>query len=235
MIELLRELDLFQGLDDEALAAFAAEGVERHVDPGETAFVEGSACTQFALIAEGTLEWSKCINGVDMVLVTREAPTYAGATNLLTGDPIVATGRAVTRLRVVTWEAGPFLQFLYATPSAMHTVVRLISPIAQRAESAALQQEKLAALGTLAAGLAHELNNPAAAARRTASELADALETLQDTVHQFVSSGVEREQAAQLVALQQSARAVHAVSVISVSHVGLCSDRSRNGVALCCS
>ena len=206
MIELLADLDLFQGVDDETLAAFAAHGVEGTLPVGGTVTVQGKPVERFVVIAEGTIEWSRCINGVDMVLSERHGPTYSGASNLLTGDPAVATGRASTPARVVTWDAESFLAFLQATPPAMRTAVRLIAPIAQAAQSSVLQQEKLAALGTLSAGLAHELNNPAAAARRTASELAEALDTLQDTAHQFVSSGLEREQVARLVELQQAAR-----------------------------
>ena len=70
----------------------------------------------------------------------------------------------------------------------------------------ALEQdrERLAALGTMAAGLAHELNNPAAAARRSASDLTDALDVW-PTIHAFGDAGVERPDALQLVELQEQA------------------------------
>ena len=80
-----------------------------------------------------------------------------------------------------------------------------VSPVMGRLTAIEQNRERLASLGTMAAGLAHELNNPAAAAKRSSAELGEALEVLTSAVSNFVEAGVSREVAAQLVELQREA------------------------------
>lgn len=81
--------------------------------------------------------------------------------------------------------------------------MRAIRPVAARIAAREQTRERLASLGTMSAGLAHELNNPASAAKRAASDLAEALEVLASSIARFVESGINREQTKELVAMQQ--------------------------------
>jgi signal transduction histidine kinase len=98
-----------------------------------------------------------------------------------------------------------FTRIALTQRSVHRKVMRAVRTVAARVAVREQNRERLASLGTMAAGLAHELNNPAAAARRAASDLAEALDVLSSTVGLFVESGIERDQAEQLVAMQRDA------------------------------
>ena len=106
-------------------------------------------------------------------------------------------GAAVLRVRMLAastsrWRTIPAGQFIDADavqPAVFDRVMHQVRPVVGRLTAIEQNRERLASLGTMAAGLAHELNNPAAAARRAAADLAEALEVIGSTVGQFVESG----------------------------------------------
>ena len=128
--------------------------------------------------------------------ITRQtAPTWMGAITVLTETGYAGEMRAVTDVRVAAIGAEDFTQLVTSQRPVFRRVMRAIRPVATRIAAREQNRERLASLGTMAAGLAHELNNPATAARRAADDLADALDVLASTIGLFVESGVERVEA----------------------------------------
>jgi signal transduction histidine kinase len=113
--------------------------------------------------------------------------------------------QAETVCRVAVIEPGDFERIILSQPPVHRRVMKVFAPVVRRLNNIEHERERLASLGTMAAGLAHELNNPAAAAQRAADQLEEALHVTNDALRRFVESGIEREDAAQLLALHQQA------------------------------
>jgi signal transduction histidine kinase len=112
---------------------------------------------------------------------------------------------ARTDVRLGEVENEAFLDLVLSQRAVHRRVMAQVRPVIARSTQREQNRERLASLGTMAAGLAHELNNPAAAAQRAAADLTEALDVIAGVVGHFVEAGISREDAEQLVALQRAA------------------------------
>jgi signal transduction histidine kinase len=203
--EELRAIDLFDDLDDGELAQWVAVARPRHVAPGEAIVEQGEEPEGLQLLLEGQAQALMLDHDRSEPVGRQRAPTWMGAIAILTAAPLGVRMQAETPCRLAVVAAEDFRRLAFAQPSIHRRVMQQVAPVMSRVAAIEQNRERLASLGTMAAGLAHELNNPAAAARRAASQLTEALDVISSTIARFVESGMERDQAEQLVHLQQEA------------------------------
>ena len=208
--EQLRPIDLFDGLTDAELLPWADAAELRTLAAGEPVAEQGQP-SAFNLVLEGSLE-AIAIDPQGRLEPVSEhlAPTWVGAIGVLTGGVSGVRMQAAGEVTIAAIEPERFIELTLAHRLVFDRVMRQVRPVVSRITAIEQNRERLASLGTMAAGLAHELNNPAAAATRAAADLAEALQVLGSTVGYFVESGIERSEAEKLVALQRMALARHA-------------------------
>ncbi|MEU0412170.1 ATP-binding protein [Streptomyces griseorubiginosus] len=205
--EEIGSLFLFEKLSAEQLDRLCSEGRVELFDPGPV-FTEGDPATCFYVMIEGTLVMSRRVGSDDIeVSRTSQRGVYAGAVMAYLGDGkpqrYMNSVRVPEPTRFFVLPAEAFANVMDEWfPMAVHLLegLALGSQTFQRAVG---QRERLLALGSLSAGLTHELNNPAAAAARATSSLRDRVAHMRDKLSAIASGPYHGDALKALVGLQE--------------------------------
>lgn len=175
VLQVLGEVTLFDGVDPEALATFAAQAEEVTFPTGSDLWLQGAADLFVHVLRAGAVEWTRDQGGERVLVGVHRAVTYFGAISALSRVPAKVQARALEECTVLRFGADAFRALCAADPELLARVVRLTGEVVATNEGAMRERERLASIGTLSAGLAHEINNPASAALRQVSALRAAL------------------------------------------------------------
>jgi signal transduction histidine kinase len=206
-VEELRAIELFTGLTDDQLADLATGGDEVPFEPGDVVFAEGDHADDWWVLLEGSLDLVRKVGREDVVVARMDVPgRWAGGFRAWDDNGIyLATGRGSTPGRLLRLDA-PHLRELVNRwfPLAGHLIGGL-HHTARSIESTVRQRDALVTLGTLAAGLAHEINNPAAAASRTVDELRQCCDALLEALTRLAHDDITAAQFSALDDLRREA------------------------------
>jgi len=190
--EALHQVPLFAHLPDDQLQCLSELGTEIWLQPGTQIAKQGDPPDGFYIILEGKTEWTRTVEGQSAHAVTLGAGDVFAELILLLDEPYPTSGRALTPVHLYKLTPTAFWQMLEICPKVWRHILKISAQRSQIHEAVTQQQAKLISLGTLSAGLAHELNNPAAAVKRGVQNLEEILQklpTLALKLHQQQLSG----------------------------------------------
>ena len=204
-IERLRSMPLFDGLRDGQLRELLAVADILAFEPGDVLFREARPADDWWVLLDGTIELVRHVGHEDTVLGAMSSPgQWAGG--FQAWDPhgiYMATSRPATAGHVLRVPASRLRDLASDWfPFGVHLIKGLTQTV-RTIESSARQRESLVALGTLAAGLAHEINNPASAATRAVDALDDTTQTLMHALARLADHSITAAQFAALDKLRQ--------------------------------
>ena len=170
----LRKIGILAELPDARLEELARNGRELILEAGEYLFREGEEADVPVPAPRGRARDDTQVGGDELQLLHHEPGGFLGAISLVTGGVYGGSTRSVGVSRLFLLEPEAFRALLVSEPAVFSAVMGVFVPVITNFTAMERDRDRLLSLGTLAAGLAHELNNPAAAAQRGASELRSA-------------------------------------------------------------
>jgi signal transduction histidine kinase len=181
--ELLR-VPAFANLPDDQIAWFISHSEELRLSAGEIYFRQGAPADAMYVVLEGQLQARGELGG-ETVVLSIEPGAVTGVLPFSRMQQFTIGTRALTDSRVLRFRTSLFPELIQKMPELTQRLVGLMSDRIRETTRREQQRDRLASLGKLSAGLAHELNNPASAAKRAASQLREVLKRIRDASHEL--------------------------------------------------
>src|SRR5690349_21802138 len=207
-VEALRRVRVFADLPDDQLQWFAGNAEDLRFATGDVMFRKGDPADSMAVYLEGEIHayWDESDH--DVVYIARAGDPSTEVSGMLPFSRMTefqVTGYAVTAVRLLRFPVTLFPEMMQRMPVLVQRLVGIMSDRVREATTLDQQQDKLMALGKLSAGLAHELNNPAAGATRAANDLIETLKELRAADMRLCSHDLTHEQQESIDAFESKA------------------------------
>ena len=194
--EELLKLEMFQKLSSDRLDWICERATKLDLVKGEIIVKEGDPHRGFFIVTSGNIGITRFSEGVEMPIGQHGALSFFGEIQIMTDDLVPVNLRALEDSQVYELKSEDFLELVHGCRDFERMVFRTVESRVMGLQSFLQNREKMAALGTLAAGLAHELNNPAAAVVRSLKDITPAMIELQRMNLVYGQRNVEEEHTA---------------------------------------
>lgn len=199
----LRRVPVFADLPDDQIAWFISQAEEVALKPDDVYLHQGDPADAMFVVLEGQLQGRGELAG-ELVTISTKPGEVTGVLPFSRMKQFPLTGRAITSSRVLRFPAAQFPDLVQKMPELTKRLVGLMSDRIRETTRLEQQRDRLAGLGKLSAGLAHELNNPASAAKRATSQLRVLLKQIKDASHELGARELTSAQRAEIEKLETS-------------------------------